>query len=81
MIKKKQFLCLHPAGASEVLFSKPVQTGSRAHQTPFAMKTRVLSREKKRLRIAVDHVHSFYPEVKNEWNYTSPPPLCAEILP
>lgn len=66
MIKKYNMSVYFRQEQVTFFFSKPVQTGSGAHQTPYAMNTGVLSRGKKRLRIAVDHLHSFSPEVKNE---------------
>ena len=66
-------------GQEIYLFSKTVQTGSRAQRASYSRGTGVFSRVVKRPRREVDHSPPSSAEVKNEWRDTSTPPICLHL--
>jgi len=63
-----------PVGARNFLFSRNVQTKSRAHPVSRAMDTAVL------YRVYSDYSLPSSAKFKNEWSYTSTPPVRFYIM-
>jgi hypothetical protein len=66
-----------PAGAGIFSLHHRVQNGSGAHPASYPMGTRGgLSLGVKRAGREADHSPHLVPRSKNEWSYTSIPPIC-----
>jgi hypothetical protein len=63
------------AGAENFSLHHRVQRGSGAHPASYPMGTGTLSLGVKRPRREADHSPPSSAEVKNEWSYTSTPPI------
>jgi hypothetical protein len=75
IVKKIWYKC-HVSGGYAVLNAvfhtlQNIQTGSGAHPVSLSMCTGV-----KQLRYEVNHSPASSAEVKNEWSYSSNPPVC-----
>jgi hypothetical protein len=71
---KVTFSHRHPAGAENFSLHHRVKTGSGTHPASYSIGTRVSFPGVRRPGRESDHSPPSSAEVRNEWNYTSPPP-------
>ena len=66
-----------PVGVRDFPLLRNVQTGSGTHTASYSVGTYVLLRGQSGLGCVVKYSRESSAEVRNEWSYTSSPPICV----